>query len=173
MTKGKINKDYAKLRKELALLIRLEVRAGFQSGTKHEGKNNADKDKPKVKTKNKAETESEDSVDILDIAVWNEFGTPHIPSRPFLRDSIDNNKSEIKVALQKLLVGFGDTKDTKTILQQIGALQVGFIQYTIDKGSFKENAPKTIKRKKSEKPLIETGQLRQSVNYVIEEAGKK
>lgn len=37
----------------------------------------------------------EDGTDMAAVAAWNELGTEHIPSRPFLRMSVDENESKI------------------------------------------------------------------------------
>jgi len=150
---GKVNKDFAKLKKELAELEKLQVRVGFQRGdTNDEG------------------------VDLVDIAVWNELGTErdgkvHIPSRPFLRQSVENNEEKIKAFAQKQLKGLGDTTTAKQVLQRLGIFQKGLVQETINNGDFIKNAPATVARKKSAQPLVNTGQLIQSVNFVIEPQG--
>ena len=63
--------------KELKELAKLEVRVGYQHGKK----------------KHKPSSAGGKEVDMCDIAAWNELGTETIPSRPFLRDSVDKHKS--------------------------------------------------------------------------------
>lgn len=41
------------------------------------------------------EAAEDDGTDICDIAAWNELGTEHTPSRPFLRKSVDENEEKI------------------------------------------------------------------------------
>ena len=48
---------------------------------------------------------------------------------------------------------------------------VGLVQEKIESGSYEPNAPSTIRKKKSDKPLIDTGRMRQSVKYVIRKKG--
>ena len=88
-------------------------------------------------------------VDMAQIAMWNELGTSTAPSRPFLRKSVDENAD----------------------LKQIGVFGVGLVQEKIESGSYEPNAPSTIRKKKSDKPLIDTGRMRQSVKYVIRKKG--
>ena len=45
------------------------------------------------------------------------------------------------------------------------------MQQEIVDGGFVANKPSTIKKKKSEQPLIDTGHMRQSVDFVIKERG--
>ena len=45
------------------------------------------------------------------------------------------------------------------------------MQDKITSGSFAPNAESTIKKKGSSKPLVDTGRMRKSVNYVIQKKG--
>lgn len=138
-----------KFRKMLEELKKLEVRVGFQSG----------------------EGTEENDVDICDIATWNELGTEHSPSRPFIRQSVDNNAAKINNLLQSEKKKLTNGTSAEQILKEIGIFQKGLIQREIVSGEFEANAESTIKKKGSSKPLIDTGKMRQSVNYVIREKG--
>jgi hypothetical protein len=135
--------------KEIEELTKLQVRVGFQAG----------------------ETTG-DGVDIVSIAAWNELGTEHIPPRPFMQQSVEKNESRIaamcKTQLKKILTGEATARDA---LQAIGVMQKGLIQAEIKNGGFAPNSPRTIAKKGSAQPLIDTGRLRQSVNFVIEAKG--
>ena len=137
-------------------LKKLQVRIGFQHGKATE----------------------EDGTDICDVAAWNELGTKNMPSRPFLRKSVDENRERIDNFLQSTKDDLVRGKPAEKILKDIGIFQKDLIQEKITEGSFKENADSTIeiKRKKGRdepiKPLIDTGKMRQSVNYVIEKKRK-
>lgn len=140
-------KKFQKMLKELA---KLEVRVGIQQGE-----------------------ESENGVDLVDIAMFNELGTEHIPSRPFLRDSVDANEGQINSFLQSIknrLLRGGSAED---VLKKIGVFQKGLIQEEIVKGDFVPNAASTIRKKGSDTPLIDTGRMRQSIHYVIQEKGSR
>lgn len=140
-----------KLQKKLEELKKLQVRIGFQRG----------------------ENTEEDQTDLVDIAVWNELGTSNgIPSRPFMRGSVDNNADVITAFLKSKFREFLTTDMTaEELLRQIGAFQTGLVQKEIVDGKFVPNAPSTIRKKKSDKPLIDTGHMRQSVHYVIKPKG--
>ena len=45
----------------------------------------------------------------------------------------------------------------------------GYMQDNLTNGNWKPNAPLTIELKGSSHPLIDTGQMRQSITYVVEE----
>ena len=133
--------------KQIKELEKLQVRVGYQHGK---------------------ETHEESGADIADIAMWNEVGTSRSPARPFMRNSVDNNADKInamcKAQLNKIATGSSTAQD---VLNALGVMQKGLIQSEIVNGTFVPNAPSTIKRKKSDKPLINTGRMRQSVSYVI------
>lgn len=134
----------------LAEIADKEVRIGFQHG----------------------EASEDDGTDICDIAAWNELGTEHIPSRPFLRKSVDENEGKINQFLQAEARSLASGKTAETLLNEIGNFQKSLVQEKITEGSFTPNAESTIRRKGSSKPLIDTGRMRQSVNYVIKQKGQ-
>lgn len=146
--KDTVTADGKKFEKLLKDLKDLEVRIGIQQG----------------------ET-SEDGVDLVDIAMFNELGTVHIPSRPFLRDSVDANMDQINAFLQSMkkeLLRGGSAED---VLKKIGVFQKGLVQEQIISGDFAPNSEATIRKKGSDTPLVDTGRMRQSVNYVIQKKG--
>lgn len=127
----------------------MEVRVGFQAGeAEHEG------------------------VDICEIAAFNELGTANIPSRPFLRNSVDTNMDKISGNLEIWCNGvlYGEMQ-AHELMTNMGMLMKGLIQEEIVKGNFAPNSPATIQKKGSDKPLIDTGTMRESVNYQIVERG--
>ncbi len=140
--------------KELQELAELEVRVGFQRGQ------NAG-----------SATDDSSRADLVDIAMWNELGTEHIPSRPFMRDSVDKHMQEIgeMVAAQKDALLNGAT--AREILGTIGLFQQDLMQTEIEQGDFAANAPATIRKKGSDKPLIDTGTMKNSVHYYIVKKG--
>jgi hypothetical protein len=105
---------------------------------------------------------------LADVATFNEFGTSRIPSRPFMRQTFDNNKNSIKTASDGLKSDvFKGEISVQGALKKLGVWYKGKIQKTIVDGEFIENAASTIKAKGSDRPLIDTGRLRQSINYQI------
>lgn len=144
---------------ELKKLSKLQVRVGLTAGGAGFG--------------SKHQSVSADAT-MAEIAAWNELGTAHTPPRPFLRQSVDKNESQIKamVAAQITAIAKGEATAEKA-LQAIGAMQVGLVQAEMKSGGFAPNAPSTIKKKGSAVPLIDTGRLRQSIHYAISEKGKE
>lgn len=113
----------------------------------------------------------DDGTDICDIAAWNELGTEHIPSRPFLRKSVDENEDKINEFIDHKASELMNGASAEQTLKDIGIFQKDLIQDKIEEGDFTPNAESTIRKKGSSKPLIDTGRMRQSVNYWIRQKG--
>lgn len=140
-----------RLQRELEKLASMEVCIGFQHG----------------------EASEEDGTDICDVAAWNELGTEHMPSRPFLRKSVDENEDGIIDFLQEKRDGLIAGASAEQILKEIGLFQKDLVQEKITEGDFTPDAPSTVRKKGSSKPLIDSGRMRQSVNYVIRKKGDR
>lgn len=105
------------------------------------------------------------------IAAIHEFGLDNMPRRSFLRSAYDENLPMIDKMIQRVANGAVFGLGTNAALNQLGNVVQGMVQRKIVDGPFVPNSPATIKRKKSSKPLIDTGHLRQSIRYVIERKG--
>lgn len=117
---------------------------------------------------------SDGKTDLAYVANLHEFGSPggKIPERSFIRSAIDKNEHKIDnlsdgLAL-KILGGYVTVCGA---LDLIGLKVTGMIQEQITDGDYVPLAPATIRRKKnhSDKPLIDTGHMFQSVRHVIED----
>ena len=104
---------------------------------------------------------------LVDIAIWNEYGTRRIPSRPFLRIAAEKN-DWAKLAQQVGGRVIDGTMAAEQGLDLIGNKMVGDIQQVIGNRSLlAPNAPATVRRKGSDAPLIDTGQLRQAISFEV------
>ena len=112
-------------------------------------------------------------VDMAQIAMFNELGTSIAPARPFLRQTVDENLDDIKAFGGEKIQDIAEGGTAEGVLKQLGVYGKGLVQEQIKNGTFKPNAPSTVRRKKSDKPLIDTGKMRQSVNYVIKNKGEE
>lgn len=105
-----------------------------------------------------------DSFNLASLAAVLEFGNERIPSRPFLRQTLAENQEKYTALFVKL---FESGVSIDKIYEQIALIAQGDVQQNIANGKWTANAPSTIKRKKSSKPLIDTGKLRQSVKGIV------
>ena len=96
-----------------------------------------------------SEGPSEDGVNILEYAIYNEYGTSKIPARPFLREATDSpaGSAEISAYVELQLSKIIATKGAFTAhdaLTAIGEFVRGKIILSIKTGRWAPNAPSTI-----------------------------
>nr|DAI17696.1 MAG TPA: virion morphogenesis protein [Caudoviricetes sp.] len=113
-----------------------------------------------------AENYDDSGATVAEVAVWNEFGTSKIPQRPFMQQTAerhDNWGDETAKTWNAVI----DGENPKIGANLIGEKVKGDIQEEIANGEFTPNAPRTIAKKKSARPLIDTGRMRQSITYKV------
>lgn len=130
---------------QLKKLANLEVKVGFQAG----------------------EAQYEDGADVVRIAAYNELGSSTTPARPFMRQSFENHKAELQKACELVNQTLANGGTAEQALAKLGAFCKGLVQQEIVDGGFEPNAESTIAKKGSDTPLIDTGTMRQSVNFVV------
>ena len=92
------------------------------------------------------------------------FGNDKIPSRPWLDVGVASVNEEITETIADAIE---DGLPLEQALNQVGVVAVAGVQEYMTDLSSPANAESTIARKGSDNPLIDTGELRQSVNYKI------
>lgn len=107
------------------------------------------------------------------VAAANHFGVPgHIPERPFMTEWLARGGEEKikRLNSKNLRLILTGRMEIPIGLGQLGAVAVGEIQRTIaqSKSWAAPNAPSTVKRKHSSTPLIDIGNLRQSITWEVE-----
>lgn len=113
--------------------------------------------------------EYDDGLRVIQVAIWNEFGAGHVPERSFIRAWFDENQAKCRAAFKRLMTAVVAGKYTKSqALELLAQRFVGEIQKRMAQGVPPPNAPSTIRQKGSDKPLIDTGQLRSSISYSID-----
>ena len=109
---------------------------------------------------------------MLTIAAANEFGVPgRIPERSFLRSTADENAEEYGDEMGDAIVRVMGGSSLGTELGRVGQRAVRDVQVKMRNLKDPPNAPSTIKAKGSSNPLIDTGRLRQSIDYEVRAAG--
>ena len=88
-----------------------------------------------------------------------------------MKQSFENHQKELRAAGEQMNANLAHGMSAQQALNRYGVIVKGLIQQEIVDGGFAPNAPSTIRSKGSEQPLIDTGHMRQSVNYVIEPKG--
>ena len=114
-----------------------------------------------------SEARYEDGTPVAAVAAWNEFGTETIPERPFFRRAI----AEMEDGISKVVKAGIDTEKMVVddrLADRVGAYAQGQIQESITALKEPPNAPSTL-RKGSSNPLIDTGHMRESVTWKVEQ----
>lgn len=137
-----------RFKKELEELTKLEVAVGIPEGLSYP-----------------------DGTSVAEVAIYNELGTVHIPSRPFMRNSLNGNKDKITQYMQNAAKGIANGRSAEEILNKIGDFQEGLIIKEFGKSGYEPNDPKTIAKKHSSVPLVDTGTLMGSIHHVVRERG--
>lgn len=102
---------------------------------------------------------------VAQVARIQEYGSLKIPPRPFFRNAIDNNMQKWLDFLGRDLV---NTNNAELSYNRLGEMARGDIVESITQLDTPPNAPKTIARKGSSNPLIDTGFLRANVTFKVE-----
>ena len=121
-----------------------------------------------------------DGTPVAVVAAQNEFGNPakRIPSRPFFRNAIKANEQKWGEVAGRLIESAIEGKISESqALDQLGQLIKGDIQESIIDGDFEQLKKSTLVARQSRKrtagvankPLIDTGHMMRSVDYVVEE----
>jgi len=142
------------IEKELKKFQKASILVGFQEGST-------------TKTQKKGQRLKEGGLSMPQIASQNEFGTKNIPARPFMRTSFDENLPKIYKLIERQYVAIESGQSAEQSLNAVGVVMVGLIQKKIRQITTPPNSPRTIAIKGSSKPLIDFGQMIQSVTYKV------
>lgn len=107
----------------------------------------------------------------MSLIAWvQEFGTSdgRIPERSYMRSTIDEEQERIASLIKKGVVSITvDRMSQRQALSIVGQFVQTAIQKKITSLRDPPNTPSTIAQKGSSNPLIDTGQLRASIQYDV------
>ena len=114
----------------------------------------------------KGSNEYPDGTSVIMVGVINEFGSPskNIPERSFLRSTVSENKVKYKTLFKKIAVRI--TEGTMTMSQ--GLSLVGLQVQTDVRQKITDIKEPPLQHREGN-PLIDTGHLRQSIVFKVEE----
>jgi hypothetical protein len=120
----------------------------------------------------KAEGDNEDGFDLVALAATQEYGSidGHTPSRPFLRSTFRGPPQWLVLTTSKLAKPVLEGKlDIDRALGLLGAVAATKVKETITSGAGvpPPNAPSTIAKKGSDRPLVDTGRLLNSISWRV------
>ena len=151
----KVRKDiYKQVKKRLLEFSQLDLLVGV----------------PQDKTERKREEDENEPITNAELMFIHTKGSParNIPKRPTLEPTIEENNAIItdkyEKAVQKILAGKADGRED---LEKLGIWVMNKVKAKFGSDELEPLKPATIKAKGSDRPLIDTGQLRNSITYVI------
>lgn len=145
---------YNAIKKELKKLDGMYTEVGFPGGTPYAGPG---------------------TLDAAGLALIHELGTRdgNIPKRPANRMAFDNNEDAIdkkqKALYYRVLRGMSAAQAVK----QLGIWYEAKLRLSYLRGPFKPNAPATIEKKGSSRPLIDTKNLVNSITSKLFRKGRE
>jgi hypothetical protein len=113
-----------------------------------------------------------DEIYLADIAFKNNFGSyaEKIPARPFGSTLLTRYGEKIENLVHKeFLEYFKGRQNLATTYNRIGLVVSGYMKDNLTNGNWKPNSPLTVFLKGSSKPLIDTGQMRQAITYIVKQ----
>lgn len=115
---------------------------------------------------------SKKGLPVATIAAFNEYGTPTAPERPAFRSSFIKNRKKYKKAFGVIGKMAFNAKSTLSGMKKLGREAKSDIQKSIVSGNWVPNAESTMLKKgggkqKINRPLIDSGQVLDSVDYEL------
>ena len=104
------------------------------------------------------------AIPVAQVALFNEYGGGHTPPRPFMDKTFRWYNKKWRKSIERLVY---DTMNLKTTLEDLGPAVVSDIQGVINDLDTPPNAPSTVKAKGFNNPLIDSGQMLNSVRYEV------
>lgn len=109
----------------------------------------------------------DDGTPVTNVAAWHQFGTRHIPQRPFFTQAIAGTAARNEL-LEVLKANIGpDLVVTPAIARRMGLALQRRVQSSITTLRDPALAASTVLAKGSSNPLVDTGFLRASVSYKL------
>lgn len=113
----------------------------------------------------------DDDITMAELAAVHEYGTEdgHIPARPFLRPTFEAERQNLTDMGGKLITAVLDGKmEVEQALGIVGASLASAVKKRITSNVPPPNAPSTVAAKGSDKTLIDTGRLLNSITWSVE-----
>lgn len=111
---------------------------------------------------------------LLEAFIWFNFGTENTPRRPVVETANPEIQSMYKRLAKRLAPRVeGGKISAETVLNSAGRSAAAIMQNTLRNYPWEPNAPETIKRKKSEKPGIDTGDMIKALTWHVRQRTRK
>lgn len=105
-------------------------------------------------------------ISVAEVAAANEFGGGKRPPRPFMRWTLQRRARKWRNILRDILPQY--SHDVKKAMEHLGEIAAEDLADTIRIWTAPPNAPSTIKKKGFNDPLVDSGQMMNSVRWKVE-----
>lgn len=152
-----------------------KIAVGFPSGRQHvetlhhENRRDNGVEYGEYKDYNGMDPKNSPPIETAELAKILSFGAQGIPARPFLEEGLEYGKKDLTAAIAKELQKIANGQNPNW--DKIGAMAAGKIQEFVRSDYYKSNVPnskKTIEYKGSDTPLIDGGDLVNSITFRVE-----
>lgn len=106
----------------------------------------------------------DDNITNAELGALLHFGNEHIPARPWLDIGVARGNAKYAEVIERRVKAGENLEDC---LEEIGVLAQGEVQLYMRELRSPPNAPSTVRQKGSDNPLIDNGELRQSVTHLV------
>lgn len=103
------------------------------------------------------------------LGFWHEYGTSRAPQRSFLRSTYDRKEDEYRRFFKAAMARAARRGKRIRALDLVGMKIAADVKETIRAHIPPPNAPETIAKKGSSTPLIDSGELLNSIDYQVSE----
>lgn len=122
-------------------------------------------------------TRQDSSITQAELLYIHENGSPvrGIPARPVLKPSMEYSKDLITEQVEKVIkcATDGDIERMKTEVERLGSLASSKAKsYFTEGNDWTPNKPSTIKKKGSDKPLLDTATMQKAITHVVDKKGR-
>lgn len=153
---------------ELLAKNAVTILVGFPSGREHVPTLHKN-DKGQYEDIDGGDPQDNNPIETADLARQLHYGTAVIPARPFLQEGIESKKKEIREAMEQEIKKQVEGRGTPN-WGKIGTMAVGAVEEFVRSDHYKTtvpNSPQTIKFKGSDTPLIDGGDLLNSLTFKV------
>lgn len=111
---------------------------------------------------------------LAEIGWWNEYGTATSPPRPWLRETIRENRKRIsRKLLKELRRHLENRQNLRKTYERLGEFEVQLVTDKILYMTTPSNRPATVAKKGFNDPLVDLGELVMAVGYRVRLRGGK
>lgn len=114
----------------------------------------------------------DDGSSIVDVAIYNNFGTRGVPRRAFMELASKSMQPKYNKMMKEALPDINSGKITvEAVLKKAAKMGEDEVRKSIAGGQCAPNAPSTIARKGSSQPLIDSGDMYNHVVGLVRDKG--